>query len=58
MDGTYQHWFSEHRCVAVAVRPDFYVYGTAIDTASALALVNELINALAVSTPRQLAEIN
>ncbi len=58
VDGTYQRWFSEHRWVAVAVRPDFYVYGTAVDTASALALVDELINALAVSTPRQLAEIN
>jgi hypothetical protein len=58
VDGTYRRWFSEHRCVAVAVRPDFYVYGTAIDTASALALVNELINVLADSMPRQLAEIN
>src|SRR6187200_3434613 len=30
------------------VRPDFYVYGTAVDTHSALALVDELANALAV----------
>jgi hypothetical protein len=42
----------------VAVRPDFYVYGTAVDTHSVLALVNELIDALAVSASEQLAEID
>jgi hypothetical protein len=46
--GTYQHWFAEHRCVAVAVRPDFYVYGTAVDVSSARALVDELVAALLV----------
>jgi hypothetical protein len=40
------------------VRPDFYVYGAAVDTQSALALVDELINALAASTPEQLVEID
>jgi 2-polyprenyl-6-methoxyphenol hydroxylase-like FAD-dependent oxidoreductase len=57
VDATYRHWFTEHRWVAVAVRPDFYVYGTAVDTHSALALVDELANALAVemSMPEQLA---
>jgi 2-polyprenyl-6-methoxyphenol hydroxylase-like FAD-dependent oxidoreductase len=58
VDGAYRRWFSEHGWIAVAVRPDFYVYGTAIDTHSALALVNDLINALAASTPGQLAEID
>jgi 2-polyprenyl-6-methoxyphenol hydroxylase-like FAD-dependent oxidoreductase len=48
VDATYRHWFTEHRWVAVAVRPDFYVYGTAVDTHSAVALVDELANALAV----------
>jgi 3-(3-hydroxy-phenyl)propionate hydroxylase/flavoprotein hydroxylase len=32
VDGIYQRWFTEHRSVAVAVRPDFYVYGTAVDS--------------------------
>jgi hypothetical protein len=58
VDGAYRRWFSEHGWIAVAVRPDFYVYGSAVDTHSALALVNELIDALAVSTPEQLAEID
>jgi 3-(3-hydroxy-phenyl)propionate hydroxylase/flavoprotein hydroxylase len=58
VDGAYRRWFGEHGWIAVAVRPDFYVYGTAVDTHSALALVNELIDALAVSTPEQLAEID
>jgi hypothetical protein len=48
VDGTYHHWFTEHRCVAVAVRPDFYVYGTAVDAPCARALADGLINALAV----------
>lgn len=50
VDGTYQHWFADHRGVAVAVRPDFYVYGTAVDATSARALADELANALAVET--------
>jgi 3-(3-hydroxy-phenyl)propionate hydroxylase/flavoprotein hydroxylase len=54
VDGAYRRWFSEYGCIAVAVRPDFYVYGTAVDTHSALALVDELIDALAASTPEQL----
>jgi 2-polyprenyl-6-methoxyphenol hydroxylase-like FAD-dependent oxidoreductase len=56
LDGTYLHWFTEHRCVAVAVRPDFYVYGTAVDASSATALADELVNALMVemSMPERL----
>jgi 3-(3-hydroxy-phenyl)propionate hydroxylase/flavoprotein hydroxylase len=58
VDGAYRRWFGEHGWIAVAVRPDFYVYGTAVDTHSVLALVNELIDALAVSASEQLAEID
>ena len=55
--GTYQHWFTEHRCVAVAVRPDFYVYGTAVDVPCATVLADELINVLTVeqSLPARVA---
>jgi hypothetical protein len=58
VNGTYRHWFSEHGWVAVAVRPDFYVYGTAVDTDSALALADELVNAVAVekSMPNRLVK--
>jgi 3-(3-hydroxy-phenyl)propionate hydroxylase/flavoprotein hydroxylase len=58
VDGTYQQWFTEHRCVAMAVRPDFYVYGTAVDAAGAVALADELVNALTVemSMPERLVK--
>lgn len=50
VDGTYQQWFAEHGWIAVAVRPDFYVYGTAVDVTSARALAGELVSALCVET--------
>jgi 3-(3-hydroxy-phenyl)propionate hydroxylase/flavoprotein hydroxylase len=58
VDGIYQHWFTEHGWVAVAVRPDFYVYGTAVDSHSARALGAELVNALAgeMSMPKRLVK--
>jgi hypothetical protein len=58
VNGTYEAWFAEHRCVAVAVRPDFYVYGTAVDAAGAMALADELVDALTVemSMPEQLVK--
>ncbi|MFG1687851.1 bifunctional 3-(3-hydroxy-phenyl)propionate/3-hydroxycinnamic acid hydroxylase [Nonomuraea sp. NPDC049269] len=46
VDGTYQAWFAEHGCCAVAVRPDFYVFGTAADAPSAGILALELLGAL------------
>jgi 2-polyprenyl-6-methoxyphenol hydroxylase-like FAD-dependent oxidoreductase len=50
MDGTYRRWFAELGCVAIAVRPDFYVYGTAVDATSARALADELVDALAINS--------
>jgi hypothetical protein len=50
VDGTYQQWFAEQGWNAVAVRPDFYVYGTAVDVTSARALAGELVSALCVET--------
>ena len=58
VDGTYQAWFAGHRWVAVAVRPDFYVYGTAIDALSTQVIADDLVNALAIetSTPQRLVK--
>lgn len=42
VEGTYGRWFTEHGACAVAVRPDFYVYGTAVDDATTAALVAEV----------------
>lgn len=42
VDGTYHRWLAELGCVAVLVRPDFYVYGTAIDIPAAERLVRRL----------------
>ncbi|MFI7706850.1 bifunctional 3-(3-hydroxy-phenyl)propionate/3-hydroxycinnamic acid hydroxylase [Nonomuraea sp. NPDC049480] len=50
VDGTYREWFAEHGCSAVAVRPDFYVFGTARDTAACRALAHELLDALGAGT--------
>ncbi|MDQ2876559.1 MAG: hypothetical protein M3Y33_17860, partial [Actinomycetota bacterium] len=44
--GTYRRWFSELGCSAVAVRPDFYVYGAAADPAAAPALACELLSSV------------
>ncbi|MGW0940549.1 bifunctional 3-(3-hydroxy-phenyl)propionate/3-hydroxycinnamic acid hydroxylase [Streptomyces sp. NPDC002666] len=44
VDGTYRAWFAELGCTAIAVRPDFYVYGTANGPAAAVALAVELLD--------------
>ena len=46
VDGTYARWFGELGCRAVAVRPDFYVYGTAADGTAAEQLIHELVAAV------------
>lgn len=46
VDGTYRRWFAEHGWVAVAVRPDFYVYGSATDVPAARALAGGLLDVL------------
>jgi 2-polyprenyl-6-methoxyphenol hydroxylase-like FAD-dependent oxidoreductase len=51
VDGTYARWFAELGAVAVAVRPDLYVYGTADGEAAAVGLARELLTALGVSSP-------
>jgi len=42
VDGTYARWFAELGCRAVAVRPDFYVYGAASDPSTTALLVRDL----------------
>jgi 3-(3-hydroxy-phenyl)propionate hydroxylase/flavoprotein hydroxylase len=50
VDGTYRRWFAEHGWAAVAVRPDFYVYGTAVDRSGTRALADELLESLGAET--------
>ncbi len=51
LTGRYHQWFAEHGCSAVAVRPDFYVYGCAAGPASAGALAAELLGDLGGTAP-------
>ena len=50
LTGRYRQWFAEHDCGAVAVRPDFYVYGCA-GPASAGTLAAELLAELGGTVP-------
>ncbi|MHA6761400.1 bifunctional 3-(3-hydroxy-phenyl)propionate/3-hydroxycinnamic acid hydroxylase [Streptacidiphilus sp. PAMC 29251] len=47
IDGTYRRWFAENGWSAVAVRPDFYVYGAAGGALDPRALAQDLLAALA-----------
>lgn len=51
VDGAYHEWFAEHDSVAVVVRPDFYVYGCAVDVPAAHDLATELLGDLGVAGP-------
>ena len=46
VEGTYRRWFAEWSCSAIAVRPDFYVFGTADGVDATHALVDELLGAV------------
>lgn len=52
VDGDYTRWFAEHGCSAVAVRPDFYVYGCAADEHGTWTLVTELLDGLGAGPAR------
>lgn len=41
--GSYHRWLAENQCQAVLIRPDFYVYGRAVDLISAQALAADLL---------------
>ncbi len=53
-DGTYGRWFADLGALAVAVRPDLYVFGTAGDEATAVGLARELVAALGEPAPATL----
>ena len=48
-DGTYLEWFDAHDASAALQRPDFHLYGTALDGRSALELLVELRGSLDTS---------
>jgi 2-polyprenyl-6-methoxyphenol hydroxylase-like FAD-dependent oxidoreductase len=45
-DGTYRAWFDAHGCTVALVRPDFYVFGTAVSAEHTPALIDRLRTAL------------
>jgi 3-(3-hydroxy-phenyl)propionate hydroxylase/flavoprotein hydroxylase len=51
VDGTYRDWFTELDCSAVAVRPDFYVFGTASGPDGVAGLAAELLSAISGNLP-------
>ena len=56
--GAYRRWFAELGATAVAVRPDFYVYGCADDAAGTAALAEEmLLDLVPVTAPRRPAAV-
>jgi 3-(3-hydroxy-phenyl)propionate hydroxylase/flavoprotein hydroxylase len=46
VSGTYRRWLAELGASAVAVRPDFYVYGAAAGPAAAAGLARELLSSV------------
>ena len=51
VDGTHLAWLASLGAVAAAVRPDFYVFGTATDADTTDALARELVAALGAPSP-------
>ena len=49
--GTHLAWLASLGVVAAAVRPDFYVFGTATDAGTTDALARELVAALGAPSP-------
>ncbi len=50
VDGTYGLWFAEYGCAALAVRANFYIYGTTADTTATRALATDLVEAVSGKT--------
>ena len=46
IDGTYRNWFAAHACQTAIVRPDWYLYGTADDSAQLSTLLAKLDRSL------------
>jgi hypothetical protein len=47
-DGIFARWFSEKDSAWALQRPDFYLYGTAVDQAGAVELLRDLRRNLAL----------
>jgi 3-(3-hydroxy-phenyl)propionate hydroxylase/flavoprotein hydroxylase len=45
-DGTYGRWFADLGCTAALIRPDCYVFGTALDGPAARKLASEALAAI------------
>ncbi len=50
VNGTYARWFADHEACAVAVRPDFYIYGTAADPGEIHTLLQEVADHLTATS--------
>lgn len=51
VDRTYQRWFADREVSVVVVRPDFYVFGAAAAASGVESVVDELLLAIAATTP-------
>ena len=51
VNGTYRTWLDDHGCDAVAVRPDFHVWGTAVGSEGVRRLVYEFADLNGGATP-------
>jgi hypothetical protein len=51
VDGAYQRWFDGHGCASVIVRPDWYVYGSAVSPDSLRNLLRSCLSDLRPVVP-------